>query len=245
MVKVKNLSLIFSESKKEDEIIKDVSFTAKKGSITALIGKSGCGKTTILRCLAGQEPQYDGSITISNKEIKNIASQECSKMVSMVFQSFNLFPHLTIIDNCIQPLVSNQKLSLEEAKERSFEALTTLDLLDFAKSYPTELTTEQQQKVAIAKALSLKPKLLLLDEPTTTIDLEDHPKLSLTLDKISKNGITIIFSSSDNIPSNTITTDTIHLINEGQITKTINSKNLNANYKNKNILRFFKPHLFD
>ena len=161
------------------EVLKDVSFGVEKGEVIAVIGSSGSGKSTMLRCLIDLETVNGGDIVIdgkalvadgkypSKKEIKEITSK-----MGMVFQQFNLFPHLTVRKNLEMPLQLATKIEKAELEKRCEEMLSKVGLLDKIDAYPSQLSGGQKQRVAIARALMLEPEILLFDEPTSALDPE-------------------------------------------------------------------------
>lgn len=179
MVSVKNLVVKLQNQ----EILKAVSCELLPGRITTFIGKSGAGKTTLLKAMAGLVP---------------IASGEIIKLerVGYVFQDFNLFPHLTVLQNCVDPLIVH---GVDRAKAQLLaqEVLAQLEMQAFMQQYPSQLSGGQQQRVAIARALCLKPQILLLDEPTASLDPVNTDILVKILKKLAGQGLTVALSSQD------------------------------------------------
>lgn len=180
-----------------DKRLNSISCDIPAGRITTFIGKSGAGKTTILRCIAGLE-DYQGQIILpSGQNMKNLGPKDRAASIGFVFQNFNLFPHLTVLENCMQPLQVVLGLSQELAKEKAKETLELFGMGSYQNSYPTQLSGGQQQRVAIARALVLGPKILLLDEPTSALDPQNTMLLVNLLQRLNKQGITIVVSSQD------------------------------------------------
>jgi polar amino acid transport system ATP-binding protein len=179
MVIVKNLVVKLQNQ----EILKAVSCELVPGRITAFIGKSGAGKTTLLKTMAGLVPITSGEIIKTER-------------VGYVFQDFNLFPHLTVLQNCVDPLLVH---GVDQAKALVLaqEILTQLEMQSFMQQYPSQLSGGQQQRVAIARALCLKPQILLLDEPTASLDPVNTDILVDILKKLAAQGLTIALSSQD------------------------------------------------
>lgn len=158
-------------------VLEDISFTVEKGDAVAVIGPSGAGKSTMLRCLIGLERADGGDIVIEGTHLmKNGVylpdkqmREACSHM-GMVFQSFNLFPHMTVIDNLTAAPINVRKMPKAQAVELAKERLNEVGLLDKADNYPSALSGGQKQRVAIARALMMEPDLLLFDEPTSSLD---------------------------------------------------------------------------
>ncbi len=173
ILEVKNLKKSF----KDVEVLDGINFTMERGETIAVIGPSGGGKSTMLRCLINLEKADDGDIIIEGEPLmkngvyvpERQAKQVCSKM-GMVFQSFNLFPHLTVMDNlCCAPIYV-KKEPKEQARERAVATLKKVGLSDKATVHPGQLSGGQKQRVAIARALMMNPDMLLFDEPTSSLD---------------------------------------------------------------------------
>jgi ABC-type polar amino acid transport system ATPase subunit len=164
MLKVKKLSL--------GNILREVSLEISEKRITLLLGKSGSGKTTLLRCIAHLDKNYTGEIEYQGQKISSLSSQKRCQLLGFVPQTFALFPHMTILDNCAQSL-RLQRASKESAYEKSRARLDSLDMGKFANRKPHELSGGQQQRAAIARALVLDPAYLLFDEPTSALDPEN------------------------------------------------------------------------
>ena len=149
------------------QAVRDLSFTIERGKLVTLLGPSGCGKTTTLRLIAGLEMATEGSIFIDGKEVTRLSASD--RDVSMVFQSYALFPHMTVMQNVSYGLTMSQ-LSKVEVSEKALEGLEMVRLSDFCERLPSELSGGQQQRVAVARALVLEPEVLLFDEPLSNLD---------------------------------------------------------------------------
>jgi polar amino acid transport system ATP-binding protein len=160
--------------------LQGVSFTVAKSELTAIIGPSGCGKSTLLRCLNGLEAFDSGRVRIGNITLErhhqqkardqNIELRELRKEVGIVFQGFNLFPHMTVLENAAKAPMKVKRLSRKEAEKAATELLVKVGLEDRAHYYPSQLSGGQQQRAAIARALAMSPKVMLYDEPTSALD---------------------------------------------------------------------------
>lgn len=190
MVIVNNLSIDF----KNQRVLNNVSVTVTAGHITSFIGKSGAGKTTLLKTIAGLIPITTGEIIINDQQLKNLTPIQRAQEIGYVFQDFNLFPHMTALENSIDPLIVHGK-SYNEAKEQALSKLQELDMDRYASRYPAELSGGQQQRVAIARALALNPRIILLDEPTASLDPANSELLVTILQTLATKGFTICLSS--------------------------------------------------
>jgi polar amino acid transport system ATP-binding protein len=168
VLEVRNLRKSFEENL----VLHDLSLTVPDHTATVLIGASGSGKSTLLRCINLLDTIDDGSIFLDGREISDpeINVDEVRKNLGMVFQSFNLFPHMSVIDNIMLSPVRVHKISKEQAREEAMTLLHRFDLADKADQYPDRLSGGQQQRVAIIRSIAVKPRLLLLDEVTSALD---------------------------------------------------------------------------
>jgi ABC-type polar amino acid transport system ATPase subunit len=192
MLKASQLSVIVNNT----TILNHVSCTLLAGHITLFIGKSGAGKTTLLRTLAGIITPTTGSVTINATPLNAYNAQQRAQNIGFVFQQFNLFMHMTVLQNCIDPLII-QGISKTDAIDRAMHVLTQLDIAEKANIYPEKLSGGQQQRVAIARALCLQPSVLLLDEPTASLDPENSLQLAYILRDLASKGLTIAVSTQD------------------------------------------------
>lgn len=192
MVIVKNLLVKI----KNQIILKSTSCALLPGKMTLFIGKSGAGKTTLLKSLLGLIPITQGTIFINSKQLDQLDNQQRAEEIGYVFQDFNLFPNLTVLQNCTNPLLI-RGLSLKEAEERAYDVLQELKMESFSNNYPIQLSGGQQQRVAISRALCLQPKALLLDEPTASLDPCNTDILIDILKRLTSKGLTVGISSQD------------------------------------------------
>lgn len=155
-------------------ILDDVNLTVKQGEVIVIIGPSGCGKSTLLRCINALEPIQEGQILLDGEKIepksKNLT--QLRQKIGMVFQSYELFPHLSVLDNIMLAPTKVQKRPKDEVKEEALALLERVGLAEKAKSYPRELSGGQKQRVAIVRALCMHPEILLFDEVTAALDPE-------------------------------------------------------------------------
>ena len=183
------------------EVLHGIDLQITKGSHAVIFGPSGSGKSTVLRCMNLLEEPDVGSIKfmgneygpgITGKEGKRGKPIELRRKVGMVFQQFNLFPHLSALDNLALPYRSVRGGSLSEAQERAAHELNKVGLLKFAANYPSQLSGGQQQRVAIARALSLDPELMLFDEPTSALDPELVGEVLAVMRDLAESGMTMV-----------------------------------------------------
>ncbi len=195
MLKTKNLYL--SKGTKRKEILQNISIEVPRGEITLLLGKSGAGKSSLLRCLAQLEGDYEGAVEYEGRSLKGLSSPERAHLVSYIPQSYALFPHLTAQDNCAQPLKVVYGEKFDKARSKAMEVLKLLGMDSYGDAYPNELSGGQQQRVAIARALALDPQMLLFDEPTSALDPQNTQSLALILRDLCKRGKGVVISTQD------------------------------------------------
>lgn len=174
-------------------VLKNINFEVKRGEIVVICGPSGSGKSTLIRCINGLEDIDSGAIEVDTldihkkKNLKTIRSE-----VGMVFQHFNLFPHLTILENITLAQTLVKKVPNDEAKKIAVELLEKVKLDDKAESYPADLSGGQKQRVAIARSLAMKPKVLLFDEPTSALDPETIGDVLSVMQDLAKENYTLV-----------------------------------------------------
>lgn len=215
MLKVVNLKKSFNKQ----EVLKNISFEINEGEIGVVLGKSGAGKTTLMRCINGLESFDSGEIIVDDIKISD--SSEIKKLrgkIGMVFQNFNLFPHLSVLENIIEAPVNVFKRDKEETIALAMELLEMVGLEDKKDYYPCQLSGGQQQRVAIARSCALMPKVLCFDEPTSALDKENIDKVIEIIENCKKKNMAILIITHDNIFSEKIADKTIY-IEEGRILK--------------------------
>ena len=190
MIKVENLKKQYGDN----VVLKDISLYVEKGEAISVIGPSGSGKSTFLRCINGLEELSDGHICVGEFDLadKNLNIDKFREKVGMVFQNFNLFPHLTVLQNITLAPVTLKKVTKLEAIKLGKELLEKVGLLDKADVYPSSLSGGQKQRVAIARALAMKPEALLFDEPTSALDPEMVGEVLKVMKDLAKEGMTMI-----------------------------------------------------
>ena len=190
MIKVKNLHKTFGEL----NVLAGIDEHITQGEVVVVIGPSGSGKSTFLRCLNLLEKPTDGEIFIDDEQInsKKANVNLIRQKMGMVFQQFNLFPHLTIIDNITLAPVLLKKMSKEDAVKKGMELLSRVGLADKADAYPNQLSGGQKQRVAIARALAMEPEIMLFDEPTSALDPEMVGEVLDVMKDLAKSGMTMV-----------------------------------------------------
>ncbi len=175
------------------EVLKDISFNVADGEVICLIGPSGSGKSTTLRCLNRLEDKQGGTIRILGEEIDEVKNLNAFRQnIGMVFQHFNLFPHLTVLENMTVAPIMLKVASKEEAIKRAEMYLERVGLLDKKNVYPVTLSGGQKQRVAIARALCMQPKVMLFDEPTSALDPEMVGEVLDVMKQLAKEGMTMV-----------------------------------------------------
>ena len=189
MISVRNLSKSFGDH----EVLKNISYDIEAGEKIVIIGPSGSGKSTFLRCLNLLETPTGGQIFFEDKEITapgvdiNLVRQQ----MGMVFQHFNLFPHLSILDNITLAPVQLKKMAKAEAEEEAMRLLKIVNLEEKAKAYPNQLSGGQKQRIAIVRSLAMKPKMMLFDEPTSALDPEMVGEVLEVMKNLARDGMTM------------------------------------------------------
>ena len=190
MIDVKNLHKYFGSL----EVLKGIDCHIDKGECVCVIGPSGSGKSTFLRCLNLLETPTKGDIVIDDMHLteKDFDVDAMRKRVGMVFQHFNLFPHLTILENVTLAPIRHKMMTEEQAKEKAMELLNRVGVCDKADNYPAQLSGGQKQRVAIARSLALSPEVMLFDEPTSALDPEMVGEVLEVMKQLAQEGMTMV-----------------------------------------------------
>ncbi len=190
ILEIKHLSKSFGRN----EVLKDIDFTVSQGDVTSIIGPSGSGKSTLLRCINLLETPTGGQVIYHGKDILAPGEKVTAyrSRVGMVFQSFNLFENMTVLQNCVAGQVKVLKKKPEEAKESALAYLNKVDMAPYINAKPRQLSGGQKQRVAIARALAMEPEVLLFDEPTSALDPEMVGEVLAVMKTLAQEGMTMI-----------------------------------------------------
>ena len=214
------------------QVLKDIDLEVKPKEKIVVCGPSGSGKSTLIRCINRLEEHQKGTIIIDGIEIsedtKNI--EQVRAEVGMVFQQFNLFPHLSILDNCTLAPIWVKKMSKKDAEKLALEHLERVQILDQAQKFPGQLSGGQQQRVAIARALCMEPKIMLFDEPTSALDPEMIKEVLDVMVNLAKQGMTMIVVTHEMGFAKEVA-DQMIFMDEGMIVEKASTKDFFANPK--------------
>ncbi|MFS7003151.1 amino acid ABC transporter ATP-binding protein [Carnobacterium maltaromaticum] len=191
MIKVAHLKKSFGDV----EVLKDINEEVNKGEVVVIIGPSGSGKSTLLRCLNLLEEPTSGDIIFEDTTITKVGQDKLNQLrekMGMVFQSFNLFPHMTVVENLKIAPMKVKGLTATEAEEKAKDLLAKVGLADKADAYPASLSGGQQQRVAIARALAMDPDVMLFDEPTSALDPEMVGEVLKVMKDLAESGMTMV-----------------------------------------------------
>ncbi len=217
------------------EILKGISFSVLQGEVLSIIGPSGSGKSTILRCISQLEDVTDGTIEICGKKLVEngkYADKKSRRKImlqsGLVFQNFNLFPHYNVLKNVMEPQIRVLKKSKDEAEKTALELLQRIGLKEKINNYPCELSGGQQQRVSIARALAMKPEVLLFDEPTSALDPELTGEILEVIKELAENKMTMVVVTHEMAFARDISTHVIFMdggviVEEGTPEKVINN----------------------
>ncbi|WP_373600376.1 amino acid ABC transporter ATP-binding protein [Paraclostridium bifermentans] len=226
MIKIKNIKKKFGEN----EVLKDINLNITKGEILAILGPSGSGKSTLLRCLNLLEKPNSGEIIFKEE---NILSKKCNidkvrQNIGMVFQNFNLFPNMTVLENITVAPIKVKKISKEEAITDACNLLDRVGLLDKQNSYPDQLSGGQKQRIAIARALAMKPDVMLFDEPTSALDPEMVKEVLDVMKELANEGMTMAVVTHEmgfarEVANKVVFMDGGYILEEGKPSEIFNS----------------------
>ena len=215
------------------QVLKDINLTVSSKQKIVVCGPSGSGKSTLIRCINRLEEHQKGKIVVDGIELsentKNI--EQVRAEVGMVFQQFNLFPHLSIVDNCALAPIWVKKIPKKQAEESALKQLEKVQILDQARKFPGQLSGGQQQRAAIARALCMEPKIMLFDEPTSALDPEMIKEVLDAMVNLAKGGMTMIVVTHEMGFAKEVA-DEVIFMDEGMIVEKALTKEFFANPKN-------------
>lgn len=228
MLIIKNLYL--KKGSPPKQILQGISVCFPQGEISLLIGRSGAGKSSLMRCMAQLETTYEGEILFNGQSIQDLAASRRAQTLSYIAQRYALFPHLTALDNCSQPLQVVIKMSASQAKQKAVAVMQSLGMAEYGSAYPSELSGGQQQRIAIARALALDPQILLLDEPSSALDPDNSAQLAKILRELASQGKTFVISTQDMLFAEQLQ-GTCYCIDNGRLhgNETLKINNFNIN----------------
>jgi polar amino acid transport system ATP-binding protein len=234
MLEIKNLKKNYGDKK----VLKGINLTVNKGDIIGIIGPSGCGKSTLLSCINLLEKPTEGEIIFEGKSVKdNKHILDIRRKIGMVFQQFNLFNHMSVLDNIILAPTINKLMSRDEAIKKASGLLKKVDLLDIKDSYPNQISGGQKQRVAIIRTLMMNPEIILFDEPTSALDPEMIGEVTNLMKKLADDGMTMLIVSHELNFIKNFTTRVIYL-DDGKIVEEGTSKEIFSKPKDKRLQNF-------
>ncbi|CUJ49061.1 amino acid ABC transporter ATP-binding protein [Achromobacter kerstersii] len=200
------------------QVLKGVTFSVKQGQVTALIGRSGSGKTTALRCINGLETVQKGRLQVCGRTLNRgkVNLLALRQEVGIVFQAYNLFPHLTVMQNATLAPRKVKGISNRQAEELAMEMLAKVGLQDRAHHYPEQLSGGQQQRAAIARSLAMRPKLMLFDEVTSALDPELTGEVLRTIEDLARDGMTMVLVTHEMAFAKSVA-DKVHFMHDGVV----------------------------
>lgn len=223
------------------EVLKGVTLRVESGQVVAVIGRSGSGKSTLLRCINGLEKIQSGSIEVAGHRLDYDPGRlrELRKDVGIVFQSYNLFPHLTVEQNIMLSPRITKRIPAREAAELARAVLTRVGLIDKIHAYPDSLSGGQQQRVAIARALAMHPKVMLFDEVTSALDPELKEEVLKVMEELARDGMTMILVTHEMNFARRVAHETVFM-HQGKIWESGPSRDVFANPKTPELTNFVR-----
>lgn len=237
MIKVENLHKYFGKL----EVLKGIDEEIEKGEKIVIIGPSGSGKSTFLRCMNLLEVPTKGEIYVEGQRITDpkVNINAVRQKMGMVFQQFNLFPHLSVMDNITLAPIKIKKMAKSDAQEKAMELLKKVGLTDKAKAYPAQLSGGQKQRIAIARALAMEPDIMLFDEPTSALDPEMVGEVLAVMKDLAQSGMTMIVVTHEMSFAREVGSRLLFM-DEGVIAEQGDPKEIFSNPKNERTKTFLK-----
>jgi len=240
ILEVRHLSKYFGKN----EVLKDIDFDVSAGDVTSIIGASGSGKSTLLRCINLLETPSSGEILFHGKDVTKggISQSAYRAKVGMVFQSFNLFNNMTVLDNCIIGQQRVLKINKEEAKDRALAYLGKVGMAPYINAFPRQISGGQKQRVAIARALSMEPEILLFDEPTSALDPEMVGEVLAVMRSLAEDGMTMLVVTHEMGFAKDVSSHVVYMA-DGIIAEEGDPKEIMVNPKNQRTREFLSRFL--
>lgn len=211
-IKIQNITKQFGDL----EVLKGINLSVNQGDVISIIGSSGSGKSTLLRCINRLETFDGGDILIDETSLKDLDSKTLNTKVGIVFQSFNLFSNMTVLENCIKPQTIVLGRSTEEAERKSLDLLDKVGMLAFKDKHVLQLSGGQKQRVAIARALAMDPEVLLFDEPTSALDPEMVGEVLEVMKSLALEGLTMVIVTHEMAFAKDVS-DTVYFMDGGVV----------------------------
>ncbi len=242
IIEIKDLSKSFGDH----QVLRKIDFSVKKGEVICILGSSGSGKSTLLRCVNRLERQTAGQIFYHDKEIRDVQKEinEYRSRVGMVFQSFNLFNNMTVLENCMVGTRKVLHISKEEAYERAILHLKEVGMAPFINAKPSQLSGGQKQRVAIARGLCMNPEVLLFDEPTSALDPEMVGEVLNVMKKLAATGLTMLIVTHEMGFARDVSSRIIFM-DQGYIAEDAPPQELFTNPKHARTKEFLKRYIED
>lgn len=240
IISIKNLSKSFGDH----EVLRKIDIEVGKGEVICIVGSSGSGKSTLLRCINKLERQTDGKIMYHGKEVRDIQREinDYRSKVGMVFQSFNLFNNMTVLENCMLCTRKVLHISKEEAFDRAITHLKEVGMAPYINARPSQLSGGQKQRVAIARSLCMNPEVLLFDEPTSALDPEMVGEVLNVMKELATTGLTMIIVTHEMAFARDVSTRTIFM-DRGYVAEDAPPSELFTNPKNQRTREFLSRYL--
>ena len=241
IVNVENIHKRFGQN----HVLNGVSLSINRGQVVAIIGRSGSGKSTLLRCLNGLEKIESGSITVCGTQLNGLSAKallELRQRVGIVFQGYNLFPHLTVRKNVTLALTSIRKMPASKAGEVAIQVLEQVGMAEKLDAYPEQLSGGQQQRVAIARSLAMMPELILFDEVTSALDPELTGEVLRTMENLARDGMTMALVTHEMAFAKKVA-DVLVFMHAGKVWETGPPKDLFSSPQTEELSRFINSEL--
>ena len=240
ILEIKHLEKNFGKNK----VLKDINFKVEKGQVVSIIGSSGSGKSTLLRCINGLEEKTSGDVIFEGKNIfeGRVDLRKIRTKMAMVFQSFNLYENLTVLENCTIGPIKVLKMKKEEAEELAKKNLEDVGMIKYQNARPRQLSGGQKQRVAIARSLTMKPDVMLFDEPTSALDPEMVGEVLDIMKKLAKKGMTMIVVTHEMEFARDVSTKVLFM-DKGVILEEDSPENIFNNPKNQRTKDFLKRYM--